>query len=169
MAYTHCVSQHALWDKHLQCFALVSQSCEEPCRPNGGQMRLVQTWCTCVAVRSHGAVRMTMGWAPNKRWTATQSPTKTTAPLMTRAEHQSSARECPVLFCQALYGVLHVVCLIDLYMQSPLPQITLWCRICARQFYGQSIACQLCGCTLNTSCCVCCPYVPQAWLHGGTS
>ncbi len=61
---------------------------------------------------------MTMGWALNKHRTARQSPCKTTAPLMTRAVHQSSASECPVLLCQALHGVLHVICLIDFCMQS---------------------------------------------------
>jgi len=92
-AYT--VLQHALRDKQLQCFASVFQSSEEPCRPTG-QMHLVQTLCICIAVRSHWAVRMTMGWAPNKRWTAPHRPPKAIVPLTRKAMRQSSASECPM-------------------------------------------------------------------------
>ena len=147
-AYT--VLQHALRDKQLQCFASVFQSSEEPCRPTG-QMHLVQTLCICIAVRSHWAVRMTMGWAPNKRWTAPHRPPKAIVPLTRKAMRQSSASVCPMPYAFAC--------------KAYLPRITLQCLICARQLYEQGVAFLLCGCTLNTSHCVCCPYVPQARLH----
>ena len=90
---------------------------------------------------------------------ATLSHFKTRAHMLRRAVHHTSASECPALFCQAQYDVLHVIPPSSLCMRKA---IRAHCSVLFVQGNSMNRVWQFC---FVAAPCVCCFFVSRAQLH----